>query len=184
VDYLLRAIRILAYDFGRKDFFCIIIGHGDAFDDLQKLAGELKIKDFVKFTGYVPEEDMYRYLSTADICVDPDPSSPLNDVSTWIKIMEYMTLGKPIVTFDLKETRFSARDSAIYVEPNNEKEFAKAIVQLMDDPGLRIKLGERGRKRILDELNWDIVGKNLLFAYDYLYKRNTDMQNYIEKGLI
>jgi glycosyltransferase involved in cell wall biosynthesis len=184
VDYLLRAIRILAYEIGRKDFFCIIIGTGDAFEDLQKLTEELKIKDFVKFTGYVPEEDMYRYLSTADICVDPDPSSPLNDVSTWIKIMEYMTLGKPIVTFDLKETRFSARDSAIYVEPNNEKEFAKAIVKLMDDPGLRIKLGEYGRKRILNELNWDIVGKNLLSAYDYLYKRNTGKQNFFEKKSI
>ena len=46
-----------------------------------------------------------RYLSTADICLDPNPSSPLNDVSTWIKVMEYMALGKPIVSFDLKETR-------------------------------------------------------------------------------
>lgn len=181
VDYLLRAIRILAYEIGRTDFFCIIIGRGDAFEDLQKLAEELKIQDFVKFTGYIPEEDMYRYLSTADICVDPDPSSPLNDVSTWIKIMEYMTLGKPIVTFDLKETRFSARDAAIYVEPNNEKEFAKAIVQLMDDPGLRKRLGDYGKERILKELNWDIVGKNLLLAYDYLYDRNTEMKNYCQE---
>ena len=165
VDYLLRAIQTLAYEIGRKDFICIIIGRGDAFEDLKKLAVELKIQEFVRFTGYIPEEDMYRYLSTADICVDPDPSSPLNDVSTWIKIMEYMALGKPIVTFDLKETRFSAMDSAIYVEPNDEKEFAKAIVQLMDNPDMRKKLGDYGRERILNELNWDIVSNNLLLAY-------------------
>lgn len=169
VDYLLRAIKILAYEIGRKDFICIIIGRGDAFEDLKKLADELKIQEFVRFTGYIPEEDMYRYLSTAHICVDPDPSSPLNDVSTWIKIMEYMALGKPIVTFDLKETRFSARDSAIYVEPNDEKEFAKAIVQLMDNPDMRKRLGDYGRERILNDLNWDIVSNNLLLAYRKLY---------------
>ncbi len=67
---------------------------------------------------------MVRYLSTADICLDPNPSSPLNDVSTWIKVMEYMALGKPIVSFDLKETRTSAADAAVYVTPNDEAEFA------------------------------------------------------------
>jgi glycosyltransferase involved in cell wall biosynthesis len=181
VDYLLRAIRILAYDIGRTDFLCIIIGRGDAFEDLKKLAEELKIQEFVQFTGFIPDADMYRYMSTADICVDPDPSSPLNDVSTWIKIMEYMALGKPIVSFDLKETRFSARDSAIYVEPNNEKEFAKAIVKLMDNPDMRNKLGEFGRERIMNELNWDIVGKNLILAYDHLFNKKIGAQSVIEK---
>jgi glycosyltransferase involved in cell wall biosynthesis len=85
--------------------------------------------------------------------------------------MEYMALGKPIVTFDLKETRFSARESAIYVEPNNEKEFAKAIVLLMDDPERRKKLGEYGRERVLNELNWNVVGNNLLLAYDHLFHK-------------
>lgn len=172
VDYLLRAIRILAFEIGRTDFFCVIIGRGDALEDLKRLSRELRIEDFVRFTGYIPDEDMYRYLSTADICVDPDPSSPLNDVSTWMKVMEYMTLGKPIVAFDLKETRFSARDSALYVEPNNETEFARAIVRLMDDPGMRKKLGDCGRERILNELNWGIVSKNLISAYDSLFHQN------------
>jgi glycosyltransferase involved in cell wall biosynthesis len=184
VDYLLRAIRILAYDLGRTDFLCLIIGRGDAFEDLKKLAEDLKIQEFVRFTGFIPDADMYRYMSTADICVDPDPSSPLNDVSTWIKIMEYMALGKPIVSFDLKETRFSARDSAIYVEPNNEKEFAKAIVQLMDDPDMRKRLGDYGRERILNDLNWNIVGNNLISAYDCLFNKKRDVQKLVEKKSI
>ena len=69
----------------------------------------LGIDDYVEFTGFIPDEDLVRYLSTADICLDPNPSSPLNDVSTWIKVMEYMALGKPIVSFDLKETRSFSR---------------------------------------------------------------------------
>jgi glycosyltransferase involved in cell wall biosynthesis len=90
VDYLLRSLRNLVYNLGRTDFYCIIIGGGDAVKNLKILAHELKIEDFVRFTGRIPREDLLRYLSTSDICVDPNPSSPLNDVSTWIKVMEYM----------------------------------------------------------------------------------------------
>ena len=61
---------------------------------LRRQAVELGIADHVMFTGFISDEDMVRYLSTADICLDPNPSSPLNDVSTWIKVMEYMALGK------------------------------------------------------------------------------------------
>jgi glycosyltransferase involved in cell wall biosynthesis len=104
-------------------------------------------------------------LSAADICLDPDPSSPLNDVSTWIKIMEYMAYGKPIVSFDLKETRYSAQEAAFYVQPNNEHGFALAIAQLMDDPALRARKGAFGRARVERELQWSCVGKNLGCAY-------------------
>jgi glycosyltransferase involved in cell wall biosynthesis len=175
VDYLLRSIRYLAYEIGRKDFYCVIVGRGDAFEDLKKLAHDLDIDQFVRLTGYIPDEDMLRYLSTADICVDPDPSSPLNDVSTWIKVMEYMALGKPIVSFDLKETRFSAQEAAIYVTPNNEEEFAEAIVSLMDNPDKRAKMGAFGQKRIKEKLAWQHVSKNLLYAYEWLLDEpNTD----------
>jgi glycosyltransferase involved in cell wall biosynthesis len=123
----------------------------------------------VELTGYISEKELKEILASADICVDPDPSSPLNDVSTWIKIMEYMAYGKPIVTYDLKETRFSAQDAAIYVEPNREDKFAEAVAQLMDRPDLRKTMGEFGRKRVEDELQWLKVGKNLITAYERLH---------------
>jgi glycosyltransferase involved in cell wall biosynthesis len=125
----------------------------------------LKLEDYVEFTGYVSDAELRANLSAADICLDPDPSSPLNDVSTWIKIMEYMAYGKPIVSFDLKETRYSAQDAAIYVEPNNERWFAFAIARLMDDPALRARMGAFGRTRVERELQWSCVGKNLADAY-------------------
>ena len=81
-----------------------MIGSGDSLEALAHPAINLGIEEHVEFTGFIPDEDLVRYLSTADICLDPNPSSPLNDVSTWIKVMEYMALGKPIVSFDLKET--------------------------------------------------------------------------------
>jgi len=165
LDYLLRAIRHLVHDLDRTDFYCVIIGSGDALEELIAMASDMKLSEFVWFTGYISHEELLRLLSTADICLDPDPSSPLNDSSTWIKIMEYMALAKPIVTFDLKETRYSAEKAALYVEPNDELEFAKTIIRLMDDPGLRKELGDTGRQRVLTELCWSKVSQPLLEAY-------------------
>jgi glycosyltransferase involved in cell wall biosynthesis len=79
--------------------------------------------------------------------------------------MEYMAYAKPIVTFDLKETRYSAREAAVYVPPNDEAKFAESIVQLMASPDLRQELGKRGRQRVERELQWAVVSRNLLTAY-------------------
>ncbi len=168
VDYLLRSLRYLLYGLKRSDFHCVIIGTGDSLQDLRDLAGKLQLNGCVELTGFISDEDLQANLAAADICLDPDPSSPLNDVSTWIKVMEYMASAKPIVSFDLKETRFSARDAAVYVEPNNETAFAAAIAQLMDQPELQKRMGTYGRCRVEGELQWAKVGSNLLTAYETL----------------
>jgi glycosyltransferase involved in cell wall biosynthesis len=168
VDYLLRSLRYLLHGLKRSDFHCVIMGTGDSLQDLRDLAGNLQLNGCVELLGFVSDEDLQANLAAADICVDPDPSSPLNDVSTWIKVMEYMASAKPIISFDLKETRFSAGDAAIYVEPNNETAFADAISQLMDRPELQKTMGSYGRRRVEDELQWAKVGKNLLAAYGTL----------------
>jgi glycosyltransferase involved in cell wall biosynthesis len=173
VDYLLRAAHHLLRDLHRNDFLCVIIGDGDSRPELEALARTLGLEGHVLFTGFIPDDVMMRYLSTADICLDPNPSSPLNDVSTWIKVMEYMALGKPMVSFDLKETRTSAGEAALYVPPNDEPAFARAIAALMDDPSKRSRMGEIGRARVQSELNWSITSRNLLKAYDRLFGLNT-----------
>ena len=168
VDYLLRSLRYLLNDLKRSDFHCVIMGTGDSLQDLRDLAGTLQLNGCVELTGFVSDEDLQSNLAAADICVDPDPSSPLNDVSTWIKIMEYMAYAKPIVSFDLKETRFSAGEAATYAKPNGESEFAEMIAHLMEQPELRKKMGTYGRQRVEQELQWTKVGQNLLTAYETL----------------
>jgi glycosyltransferase involved in cell wall biosynthesis len=169
VDYLLRALDRLKNDLQRHDFYCVIIGDGDSLRDLRSLAGQLRLNGWVEFTGFIPDKELLENLAAADICVDPDPASPLNNISTWIKIMEYMAQGKPIVSFDLKETRFSAQDAALFVPPNDELAFAKAIAVLMDDPELRQRLGRFGRERVERDLQWSVTGQNLLTAYESLF---------------
>ena len=165
VDYLLRSLKHLAHDLKRSDFYCLVIGRGDSLEDLKSLSSELRLDEYVRFTGFISEADLIRYLSSADICLDPNHLNPLNNVSTWIKVMEYMAMGKPIVSFDLKETRFTPQDAAIYVSPNDEMEFAKAIATLMDDPERAKAMGEFGLQRVKSEFMWENSERNLLAAY-------------------
>jgi glycosyltransferase involved in cell wall biosynthesis len=168
LDYLLRALAHLTFELKRTDYYCVIMGSGDSLEDLRKMNRQLELEKQVEFTGYISDAELRANLSAADICLDPDPSSPLNDVSTWIKIMEYMAYGKPIVSFDLKETRYSAQEAAIYVRPNDERLFAGAVASLMDDPVLRARIGAFGRTRVERELQWAYVGRNLTNAYQSL----------------
>ena len=166
VDYLLRALHQLIFNLGRRDFYCVIIGgKGEARESLKILCNELGLDDYVWFTGWVSDEDLNRYLWAADICADPDPANPFNDRSSMIKMTEYMARGKPIVAFDLPEHRFTAQEAAVYVRPNDELEFARALAQLMDDPQRRNEMGAFGRRRAIAELAWHHSVQNLLRAY-------------------
>lgn len=165
VDYLLRALRHLAYGLARDDFLCILIGEGNAWNSMKQLATELHLDAYVRFTGRLSDADLIRYLAAVDICVDPDPLNPFNDRSTMIKMTEYMALGKPIVAFDLAEHRFTAQAAAVYVRCNDEKGFARSLARLMDDPARREAMGACGRQRIEKELAWHHSIPKLLEAY-------------------
>src|SRR6266480_1970097 len=162
LDYLIRALRHLRYDLGRRDFYCVLMGGGDALASVTKLARELDLEKHVWFPGLVQGDRLVCYLSAADICVDPDPGCEYNDRSTMIKMMEYMAYAKPIVAFDLREHRVTAESAAIYVKPNDELAFARALAELMDDPAKRKAMGAFGRQRIETQLAWHYFFPNLL----------------------
>jgi len=165
VEILILALHRLLKDLGRGDFVCVIVGSGDAWARAKKLSTELGLDRHVVFTGRLPYTDVPRYLAAADICVDPDPSNPLNDRSTMIKMGEYMALGKPIVAFDLPEHRVTAGDAACYAKPNDDMAFAELLQALMDDPERRRQMGAAGRRRIEDELAWSHQERHLLAVY-------------------
>jgi len=169
VDYALRAIAHLRNEIGRLDTHFIFMGAGDAFDDMVALSEQLGISADVEFTGRVPDEFVQRCLSSADVCLSPDPKNPLNDVSTMNKVIEYMAMVKPLVSFDLAEARVSAGEAAVYVPANDEAAFAAAINALLEDPDRRAEMGRIGRKRVEDELSWDTSRRNLLRFYEGVF---------------
>jgi glycosyltransferase involved in cell wall biosynthesis len=166
VDRWLRAIHHMVFALNRRDFLAVVIGDGDAMPGLRKLAHELDIESFVLFTGRLNEQEARSHLSATALCVQPDPSGPLNDLSTMNKLMEYMALGKATVAFDLLETRVSGGKAVIYVANDDVPAFAGEVCRLLDDAPLREHLGSVGRHRIASALAWEYSAEELIRAYE------------------
>ena len=173
VDVVVRAADVIVHDLGREDIAFTLIGKGDCFDELVALRDELKLQGHVEFTGRAPDELVKKVMSTANIGLSPDPMNPLNDVSTMNKTMEYMAFQLPVVAFDLRETRVSAAEAAVYVKPTGNaaqdvRDYAQAIVDLVDDQALRTRMGQLGRARVEEELAWPYQEKAYLGVYNRL----------------
>jgi glycosyltransferase involved in cell wall biosynthesis len=169
IDLLLKAARAIVYDHGRTDVHFGLVGGGTSLEEMKALAAELGVADYVTFTGRVPDAELLAMLNTADVCVNPDIANDMNDKSTMNKIMEYMALGKPIVQFDLTEGRFSAQEASLYARRNDPADMAAKILELLDDPARRARMGELGRRRVENELEWRYEVPKLLAAYESLW---------------
>jgi glycosyltransferase involved in cell wall biosynthesis len=166
VNLLLESISHLVIDQGRDDTLFVLIGFGPALDGLKARATACGLDAWVKFTGPLFDNNLLPYLSTADVAVAPDPSNALNDNLTMVKILEYMACGLPIVVYDLVEGRRSAGDAALYAKDNDPVNFAGQIAKLLDSESLRRRLGDIGRHKIQESLNWRIERQKLLHAYE------------------
>lgn len=163
---------------GRSDIRFVCVGRGPELSKLTKMVEEKGLVETVAFTGYVPDEDLLAILSTADVCVNPDRPSEMNDISTMNKIMEYMALGKPIVQFESKEGRFSAQEASLYADPTGPvKDFADKLLWLLERPEERRRMGEFGRRRIEKQLAWKYSVKNLLAAYQRAFSKRGASEN-------
>lgn len=169
LHYLLQAARHIVHVRGRRDVHFGLVGGGPSLEELKALAVELEVDDHVTFTGRVPDQDLLEVLNTADVCVNSDEHNDMNDKSTMNKIMEYMALGKPIVQFDLTEGRFSAGEASLYARPNDAVDMAEKILELLDDPERRERMGSLGRHRVENELAWPYEVPKLLAAYAALW---------------
>jgi glycosyltransferase involved in cell wall biosynthesis len=171
VDYLIRAVRSMRDDLGRRDFHCVLVGGGPHQQAMQAYALEEGVAELCTFTGRVSDEMLCRILSSADIAIDPDPWTPWSDKSTMNKIMEYMYFGLPIVAFDLRENRFSAQEAARFASANDESALARLTSELLDDPEQRAVMSRAGQARVRNALAWEYSVPPLLEAYDRAWAR-------------
>jgi glycosyltransferase involved in cell wall biosynthesis len=171
VDLALEAAHQIVVELGRDDVTFCFMGAGDCHEHLVRRRDELGLQDYVELPGRVSDEVVNEVLSTAEVGLCPDPMNPLNDVSTMNKTMEYMAFCLPVVAFDLRETRVSAQDAAVYVEPNDVSAYARAILALLDDPARRAEMGRRGRERVENSLAWEHQSSGYVAVFDELVSR-------------
>jgi glycosyltransferase involved in cell wall biosynthesis len=173
LDIALDAIHDLVESRGRRDCHFAFVGDGEALEDPRALATRLGIAEYVTFTGWVSQDVVFDYLSTADLGLQPDPKNARLDLSTAAKTIEYMAFGLPIVAFDLHETRMSAQDAAVYADPNDATSFPRLIEALLDDPERRRVMGAIGRRRVEEELAWDHQRRRYVSVFRRLLGKNS-----------
>jgi glycosyltransferase involved in cell wall biosynthesis len=149
----------------RQDIHFAIVGGGTHLEEIKKECLQMGLSSDFDFYGRVDDQTMLEVLNTADVCVNPDKPTEMNNLSTMNKIMEYMALKKPIVQYDLKEGRYSARDASLYAKNTDPIDFADKITYLLDNLDIRNEMGEFGYSRVLNELSWEFEKVNLLQLY-------------------
>lgn len=169
LDLLLESVAHIVKT--RTDIQFAIIGDGTELPKIKELTMQMKLEEYVDFYGRVDDTTMVDILNTADVCVNPDKPTEMNNLSTMNKIMEYMSLKKPIVQYDLKEGKFSAQTASLYADNTNPQDFAEKIIWLMDHPEERKRMGEFGYNRVVNELSWEFESKKLIAFYEKVFKR-------------
>jgi len=171
VDTILHVTDELVHRRGRTGLRVALLGFGDCLEDLKRQCTEMGLDENVVFTGRADKAMIADYLSAADVGLCPDLKTPLNDVSTMNKTMEYMAYALPSVSFDLVETRVSGADTVTYVDSGDTMGFADAVEGLLEHPELRADRGTAARERVSRSLDWRPQADSYVGVFDELTRR-------------
>lgn len=171
MDLLVLAVEHLVRRMGHDDLHVLVVGFGPHLGEVKRDVAARGLEAHFTFTGALYGPELLAALNAVDIGVAPDPKNAMNDISTMNKVMEYMTLEKPLVQFDLTEGRASAGEAALYARANDPADFAAKIAELIADPARGQAMGKLGRRRVLERLSWDHSIPALLAAYDRIFAR-------------
>lgn len=161
VEYLIRAAPYVLEKEKNAKFF--VVGGGSEEKRLKELAARLNVSEKFIFTGLVPYEKMPEYLSAMDLCVAPFPSGIEFTVNFPLKLSEYLSAARAIVTTDgnvlvrvLKES-----GGGITAKSENPKDIADKIVSVLKDDAFRKRLGKKGREYAIKKLDWGVLSKEM-----------------------
>ena len=166
IEYLIRAIKELENTLdieNYKKIRLLIYGKGELKNKLEALTKELQIEDKVIFKGYISNEDVPKALNEMDIFVVPS----INE-SFGVAAVEAMACEIPVIASSvggLKEVIVD-KETGYLVPKKDHKEIAKYLKKLILDKNLRTPLGENGRKRVLENYNWDSNVKYMIKIYE------------------
>jgi len=162
LDLLMQIILLVTTQNSNIHF--AIIGGGTELDKIKALACKSGISEHVDFYGLLSDDKLINdILNACDICVNPDPPGPYNNLITTNKVMEYMALKKPMIQFDLKEGKFSAGKASLYAQDMND--YVDKILWLVSNPDACIEMGEYGFNRVRNQLCWEFESKKLVNFY-------------------
>ena len=158
IDYFLEAIPVIIKHY--YDVHFLIVGH--PVEHSRKKAQQLKIENFVHFTGNVNYFDLPNYLYLADVAVDPKVDDAGEGSG---KIVNYMGAGLPVVCFESVNNRYYLAENGVFAKPRDPSDLAEKIFQILINDEVAITIGQANQKRVFEKFSWTISGEVLLQVY-------------------
>jgi glycosyltransferase involved in cell wall biosynthesis len=154
VDVLLKSMRYIVEKVPNTEL--IIGGTGPDKDRLMELGSQLNLQDKVRFVGFIPDADIGDYFNLCDAFVFNTTYETFG-----IVLAQAMAFGKPVVSVLSTAVPSVVRNNecGLLVPVDRSQKMAEAVVRLLNNENLRIKLGNNGRKRAGTFFDWDVVTK-------------------------
>ncbi len=149
------------------DVRLLIVGDGDGRLALERRVRQLGLEERVIFTGWVKQREVPLYLAAADVAIYPYRDTLINRAKCAGKVIEYMAMGKAVVTGRVGMNReyIVHGESGLLTQPGDVDDFAAAVVRVLTDRALATKLGHNAEARIWAEFDWDARVKEIERAY-------------------
>jgi len=177
-DLLLdEVIKSATYLTKRMNYRFYLVGDGVLKPMLEKLAKQLRIDNYIEFTGYLPRKKAYGYIYASNVCLLPFKKNPNSDYASPHKLFEYMSFGKPVVSTPLMSTMRMVGEAIYLWEPPTAKRLSEILYELYRNGNLRKKLGKMGQKLVKERYNWEIEEKRFLKIYLRLAKKYIQADN-------
>jgi len=173
-EIMLDAIDLTKKSFPNVQLYLVGKPEEKGYDNyLKDLIVEKNLADNVKIEGMVPYEDSIVHIQSSSIGLSISQDiSPFNE-NVPTKIFEYMACGIPVIASDLPTVReyIINGKSGLLVNPDSPQELTDAIRYLLENPEVCARMGEKGRKLVLEKYNWESMEARLLKVYSLIENR-------------
>lgn len=154
LDVAVRAMAIVAKEAPEAQFH--IYGRGGVRESLIELTAELGLGGNVKFYGFLPLNEIAEAMATADLALVPKRADTFGNEAFSTKILEFMSLGVPVLAADTEIDRYYFPDSEIkFFESGSEEDLARCILRLINDPAERERIARKGEEECASNYRWE-----------------------------
>ena len=156
-DKLIRAMALVKKRF--PESILVLVGRGDDVNRLKKLVKDSGVEENVFFAGYVNDEELFLYYESCDVFAMPSKGEGFG-----IVYLEAMARMKPCIgsTMDAAGDIIIDGKTGFLVDPDNIEEIADRICEILSDDNLKMKMGEEGKKRFIENFTEEKFHERLL----------------------